>query len=95
MHERLRHFNQLYQCQIGRVSIRKQKGRWGSASKRSGNLNFNYRIAFLPPALADLLVVHELCHLIEANHSQRFWEQVARSIPDYPLLRKELRRYRF
>ena len=77
------------------MSIRKQKSRWGSASKRSGNLNFNYRIAFLPPALADLLVVHELCHLIEANHSKRFWAQVSRAIPEYQALRRELRRYRF
>jgi len=76
------------------VSIRKQRTRWGSAST-TGNLSFNYRIAFLPAHLADYIIVHELCHLIEHNHSAKFWAQMARVLPDYARLRKELRSYRF
>lgn len=71
------------------VSIRDQKSRWGSCS-RDGRLAFNWRIARLPPRLADYVVVHELCHLLEFNHSPRFWALVARTMPDHRALRKAL-----
>ena len=87
---RLAEFNLFYGYQIGRVSIKNQKTRWGSCSKK-GNINFNYRIATLPDRLADYLVVHELCHLGEFNHSQQFWDLVAKTIPDYRERRRELR----
>ena len=87
---RLAEFNLFYGYQVNRVSIKNQRTRWGSCSKK-GNINFNYRIALLPDRLADYLVVHELCHLGEFNHSQKFWDLVAKTIPDYRLRRKELR----
>jgi hypothetical protein len=87
---RLAHFNQVYGFTFGSVSIRDQRSRWGSCSSK-GNLNFNYRIALLPAHLADYIVVHELCHRGEFNHSQRFWDLVARAMPDYAKLREELR----
>jgi predicted metal-dependent hydrolase len=58
---------------------------------RLGNINFNYKIALLPPRLADYIVVHELCHLGEFNHSKAFWDLVAVAIPDYRERRAELR----
>lgn len=88
--ERLQHFNDFYQLTWNSISIKSMKTRWGSCSKR-GNLNFSYRIVFLPPELADYLVVHELCHLKEFNHSSKFWETVEKSIPNYKLLRKQLK----
>jgi hypothetical protein len=55
-------------------------------------LNFNYKILFLPALLADYVVVHELCHLIEFNHSKKFWQLVEKAVPAYPALRKAMRR---
>lgn len=86
---RLAYFNQLYGFSFGRLAIRNQKTRWGSCSKK-GNLNFSYRIALLPPELADYIIVHELCHLGEFNHSPRFWALVERACPEHRALRKQL-----
>ena len=73
-----------------RVSIRNQKTRWGSCS-RKGNLNFSYKLALLPLHLADYIIVHELCHLGQFNHSPAFWSLVALAAPDYQRHQKELR----
>ena len=93
VHTRVEYFNQLYGHKIGGISIRNQKTRWGSCS-RKGNLSFNYRIALLPPRLADYIIVHELCHLTEFNHSSKFWALVAKTFPEHKAQRKELRGYR-
>lgn len=90
-HARLAHFNQIYQFDYKRISIRNQKTRWGSCSKQ-GNLNFNYKIALLPDHLVDYIVVHELCHLQEFNHSQDFWNLVAKAIPEHKTHRAELKK---
>lgn len=89
--ERLTYFNQFYGFKIGRISIRNQKTRWGSCSKR-GNLNFHYKIALIPARLSDYIIVHELCHLGEFNHSKRFWALVAKTIPDYLDIRKGMKK---
>ncbi|MEK7460303.1 MAG: M48 family metallopeptidase [Patescibacteria group bacterium] len=88
---RIEHFNSFYKHTVGDIRIRDQKTRWGSCSEK-GNLNFNYKTAFLEPNLRDYVVVHELCHLKEFNHSQDFWALVALSVPDHKALRKELKK---
>ncbi len=90
VHQRVKYFSQVYQVTPGRISIRNQKTRWGSCSKR-GNLNFNYKIVLLPTHLADYIIVHELCHLKEFNHSANFWNLVALTFSNYLEIRKELR----
>lgn len=65
-----------------RVNIKNQKTRWGSCSNQR-NLNFNLRLMMAPPAAIDYLIIHELCHLKEMNHSKRFWALVERYCPNY------------
>ncbi|MBI5138584.1 MAG: M48 family metallopeptidase [Candidatus Vogelbacteria bacterium] len=90
---RLEFFNTHYKFKIGRIAIRNQKSRWGSCSRR-GNLNFNYKIALLKPWLLDYIIVHELCHIAEFNHSSDFWMLVAQTIPNWHQLRGELKKLR-
>ena len=76
----------------GRISMRNQKTRWGSCSS-NGNLNFNNRLLFVPEELVDYVVVHELAHRKEMNHSNAFWNVVEKYMPDYKERRKKLREY--
>jgi hypothetical protein len=87
---KLEHFSDFYQVKYNKITIRRQRTRWGSCSARK-NLSFNYRIALLPEAVADYIIVHELCHLREFNHSRSFWRLVAQTIPDYRKIRRELK----
>ncbi len=87
---RLEHFNQFYNYSWNRVAVRNQRRCWGSCSAQK-NLNFNYKILFLPPHLRDYIIVHELCHLREMNHGPTFWELVAEQVPDYATCLQELR----
>lgn len=88
--DRLNYFNEFYGYKWNKITIKNQKTRWGSCS-RKGNLNFNYKIALLPTKFADYIIVHELCHLGQFNHSQKFWNLVSRAVPDYLDIRNELK----
>ncbi len=88
---KIAHFNAFYKFKVNRVTIKNQKTRWGSCSKK-GNLNFNYKIALLPPHLSDYVIVHELCHLEQLNHSPAFWNLVAKTIPQYKKIKKDFKK---
>ena len=92
--ERIRERMQYYAPRIGvsperRVAIREQKTRWGSCSGK-GNLNFNWKLIMAPPQVLDYVVLHELCHLLEFNHSPRFWKLVEAQMPEYKFWKKWL-----
>lgn len=72
------------------IRIGNQRSRWGSCSAR-GTLSFSWRIIKLPEDLADYLIVHELAHLLQANHSSKFWAEVELALPDYRLRQRALR----
>lgn len=87
---RLTALNCAYGFSYKKIRICANTSRWGSASS-TGTLSFDYRVLFLPPALQDYLLVHELCHLQEMNHGPRFWALVAQTIPDHRVRRSALR----
>lgn len=74
----------------GRVTIRCQKTMWGSCTAK-GNLNFNCLLMLLPEPVREYVIVHELCHIKELNHSSAFWREVERYCPDYRYLRDFLK----
>ena len=90
--DRVEYYAKQIGVTYGRITIRNQRTRWGSCSGK-GNLNFNCLLMLAPPAVLDYVVVHELCHRLEMNHSLRFWQQVERILPDYRILRKWLKEH--
>jgi predicted metal-dependent hydrolase len=79
---RVEYFAPIIGVTYGQIAIRTQRTRWGSCSSK-GNLNFNCLLGLVPSAVLDYVVVHELCHRKELNHSDRFWNEVSRILPDY------------
>ncbi len=80
--QRVEHYAPLVGVTYGNITIRSQRTRWGSCSAK-GNLNFNCLLCLAPPGVLDSVVVHELCHRLEMNHSKRFYSEVLRVYPDY------------
>ena len=88
--KRVAYYAGLLGVDYNTITIRDQKTRWGSCSSK-GNLSFSWRLILAPPKVLDYVVVHELCHRLEMNHSPRFWALVESMIPDYKTHRKWLK----
>jgi len=88
--ERLGEYAPRIGVEFGRIAIRDQKSRWGSCSAKH-NLNFNWKLIMAPPEALTYVVIHELCHLIEFNHSRRFWGLVEAQMPEYESWKKWLK----
>jgi len=88
--ERVQYYSSVLGEEYGQIRIKDQKSCWGSCSGKK-NLNFNWHLVLTPPEILDYVVVHELCHLRQMNHSRDFWREVERILPDYKARRKWLR----
>lgn len=89
---RAAYYAPLVGVRYGRIAVRRQRSKWGSCSAK-GNLNFNCLLLLAPEAVLDYVVVHELCHRLEMNHSPRFWAEVKRVYPDYASARRYLKEH--
>ena len=90
LENRCAYFAERMAVDYNRIAVRAAKTRWGSCSAR-GNLNFHWKLVLMPPEILDYVVVHELAHRKEMNHSERFWAEVERILPDYRARRKWLK----
>lgn len=88
--ERTTFFAKIIGVSYGKITVRDQKTRWGSCS-RIGNLNYNFRLILAPAEVLDYVVVHELCHRKQMNHSALFWKEVEKVLPDYQERRRWLK----
>ena len=87
--KRVRHFAGQMGERYKNITIKNQKKRWGSCSS-DRNLNFNWRLMMMPEEIIDYVVVHELCHLKQMNHSKAFWDEVEKILPNYKIRKKWL-----
>ncbi|MBQ8971893.1 MAG: M48 family metallopeptidase [Clostridia bacterium] len=90
--EKLEYYGPRIGGSYGRVTIREQRTRWGSCSSKH-NLNFNWKLILAPPEALDYVVIHELCHLHEFNHSPRFWSLVEAQMPEYEVWKRWLKEH--
>lgn len=88
--ERIEYYHPAIGGEYGRVTVRDQRSRWGSCSSKH-NLNFNWKLIMAPPQCLDYVVIHELCHLHQFNHSPRFWKLVEGQMPEYEVWKKWLK----
>ena len=88
--ERVRFYYAITNLKYHKIKISNAKKRWGSCSSQ-GNLNFSWRLIMAPLEVIDYVVVHELVHLEEKNHANRFWNKVEKILPDYKIQKKWLK----
>jgi predicted metal-dependent hydrolase len=87
--ERVEYFSKRHNFTPNIVRVKMLKTKWGSCSVKK-NLNFNYKVLFLSGELRDYVIIHELCHLKVMNHSQQFWNEIKKHMPNYLDFKSEL-----
>ena len=89
---RVRELARVHQVEVNRISIRNQRSRWGSCS-RHGNISLNWRLIQLPAEVSDYIILHELMHRRQLNHSARFWQEVNAACPNYEAAERWLKQH--
>ena len=92
--DRLKFIESRIKLKSSLLRISDSKGRWGSCNSK-GVITFNFRVIMLPPAIIDYVIIHELCHLVEMNHSKNFWKLVETFLPKAPELKMAIKEYGF
>lgn len=92
--ERINYLQQVMKINPKSVKLSNSSGRWGACNSR-GSITINWRVVMLSPECIDYVLVHEMCHLVEMNHSKRFWGLVATFLPNFNDLRKSIKNYSF
>lgn len=92
--DRLKFLEERVRLQSSLMKINDCSGKWGSCNSR-GVISFNWRVLMLPPQIIDYVIIHELCHLVEMNHSKKFWSHVCTFLPSTPKLKQDLKEYGF
>ena len=92
LQDRLKFIEEHIRLKSNSMRINDSKGRWGSCNSR-GIISFNWRVILLPPQIIDYVIVHELCHLVEMNHSKKFWGLVGRFLPNFEASKKLIKEY--
>ena len=94
LEERLNYICGLVKLKPNNFKISDSKGRWGACNSK-GTVSFNYRVIMLPPSVIDYVIIHELCHLIEMNHSKKFWNLVYSFLPNADVQKQKIKEYSF
>ncbi|MBR2909684.1 MAG: M48 family metallopeptidase [Clostridia bacterium] len=94
LEERLNYISSIIKLKPNQFKISDSKGRWGACNSK-GTVNLNYRVIMLPPQIIDYVIVHELCHLVEMNHSKRFWNLVSSFMPNMESQKHAIKEYSF
>ena len=92
--KRITYIKSIMRIEPKAVKITNSRGRWGACNSNK-NISLNWRIIMLTPACIDYVIVHELCHLVEMNHSKRFWTLVETFLPNYNDIRAQMKEYGF
>ena len=90
--QRVLEYAALHQLPVRRISVRNQRSRWGSCSRR-GTISLNWRLIQTPAFVRDYILIHEIMHLREMNHSSQFWREVERACPDYETAERWLKQH--
>lgn len=94
LEQRLEYISNLMKIVPSAMKINDTKGRWGACNSR-GVISFNFRVVMLEPSIIDYVIVHELCHLVEMNHSKKFWNLVYSFLPNAGAEKKKIKDYGF
>lgn len=94
LEERIKYISNIIKITPKNIKINDTKGRWGACNNR-GTISFNFRVVMLEPSIIDYVIIHELCHLVEMNHSRKFWNLVNSFLPSANVEKQKIKEYSF